>query len=310
MSSTESDAEDAITKDEIEGSAPAPPAAAAGVSQGTKRNAFTELMSPKRKVPAASQSTTTTTPGSSTGTVSVGSFYNRGPLTKTFKARDGLGAYVADPASFPASRVVFHDASFVAINDLYPKASVHTLLRPRDAALRRLHPFDALGGPGSAAFLAAVRGQAARLRRLVAKELQRRFGRFSRADAAREAVLDGGGAPGEGGGQLPRGRDWEAEVRVGVHARPSMNDLHVHVLSRDMFSECLRHRKHYNSFNTPFFVDLDDLPLAPDDPRRHPGRAGYLDADLTCWRCGRNFGNRFKQLKEHLAHEFEEWKKE
>ncbi|RYP90215.1 hypothetical protein DL770_003678 [Monosporascus sp. CRB-9-2] len=316
MSTAESDAEDAITKDEIESSAPAPPAAAAGVSQGTKRNAFTELMSPKRKVPAASQSTTTTTtiPGSSTGTTS--SFYNRAPLTKTFKARDGLGAYVADPASFPASRVVFHDGSFVAINDLYPKASVHTLLLPRDAALRRLHPFDALGPSTDAAFLAAVHEQAARLRRLVAKELQRRFGRFSRADAAREAALDGVGvAPalgeGEGGRRLlPRGRDWEAEVRVGVHAHPSMNDLHVHVLSRDMFSECLRHRKHYNSFNTPFFVDLADLPLAPDDPRRHPGRAGYLNADLTCWRCGRNFGNRFKQLKEHLAHEFEEWKKE
>ncbi|RYP25613.1 hypothetical protein DL767_008324 [Monosporascus sp. MG133] len=325
MSATESDAEDAITKDEIEGSAPAPPAAAAGVSQGTKRNAFTELMSPKRKVPAASQSTTTTTPGSSTGTGTgtgvTSSFCNRAPLTKTFKARDGLGAYVADPASFPASRVVFHDASFVAINDLYPKASVHTLLLPRDAVLRRLHPFDALDPNTDAAFLAAVREQAARLRRLVAKELQRRFGRFSRADAAREAALDGvvvapaledgeGEGEGEGGRKLPRGRDWEAEVRVGVHAHPSMNDLHVHVLSRDMFSECLRHRKHYNSFNTPFFVDLADLPLAPDDPRRHPGRAGYLDADLTCWRCGRNFGNRFKQLKEHLAHEFEEWKKE
>ncbi|RYP56863.1 hypothetical protein DL771_011567 [Monosporascus sp. 5C6A] len=322
MSTTESDAEDAITKDEIESSAPAPPAAAAGVSQGTKRNAFTELMSPKRKAPAPSQptttTTTTTTPGSSTGTGTgtgaTSSFYNRAPLIRTFKARDGLGAYVADPASFPASRVVFHDASFVAVNDLYPKASVHALLLPRDAALRRLHPFDALGG--DPAFLAAVRGQAARLRRLVAKELQRRFGRFSRADAAREAALDGvAPAEGEGdgdgeGGSLPRGRDWEAEVRVGVHAHPSMNDLHVHVLSRDMFSDCLRHRKHYNSFNTPFFVDLADLPLAPDDPRRHPGRAGYLGADLTCWRCGRNFGNRFKQLKEHLAHEFEEWKKE
>ncbi|RYP02865.1 hypothetical protein DL764_005550 [Monosporascus ibericus] len=315
MSTTESDAEDAITKDEMESSAPAPPAAAAGVSQRTKRDAFTELMSPKRKVPAASQSTTTTTPESSTATGATSAFYNRAPLTKTLRARDGLGAYVADPASFPASRVVFHDASFVAINDMYPKASVHTLLLPRDAVLRRLHPFDALDPNTDAAFLAAVREQAARLRRLVAKELQRRFGRFSRADAAREAALDGVGvAPaleeGEGERKLPQGRDWEAEVRVGVHAHPSMNDLHVHVLSRDMFSECLRHRKHYNSFNTPFFVDLADLPLAPDDPRRHPGRAGYLDADLTCWRCGSSFGKRFKQLKEHLAYEFEEWKKE
>lgn len=40
MSSTESDPEDAITKEEIAGTAPTPAhGAAAGVSQGTKRNA-------------------------------------------------------------------------------------------------------------------------------------------------------------------------------------------------------------------------------------------------------------------------------
>lgn len=320
-------------------------------------------MSPKTKIPASSSSPTTTTLTTTTKTSSSSHHHRHHNRPHTDAARDGLSAYVEAPASYPGSRVIFHDADFVAINDLYPKASVHALLLPRSAALRRLHPFDAFNsgsGSGSdeskSAFLAAVREQAARLKRIVAKELQRRFGACSVLDARREAVLDGRvlllppeeeegddkqeqkeqqqeqqqqqGEKMKGKGKegeeedtdaqglplpkptvsLPPGRDWEAEVLVGVHAHPSMNDLHVHVVSREMRSECLKHRRHYNSFATPFFVPLDDFPLAPDDPRRHPGRAGYLARDLRCWRCGRDFGNRFKALKGHLEGEFEAWK--
>jgi aprataxin len=89
-----------------------------------------------------------------------------------------------------------------------------------------------------------------------------------------------------------------------------MNHLHVHVMSADRYSECMKHRKHYNSFATPFFVELDAFPLAEDDPRRHPERQGYLNSDLKCWRCGEKFGNKFARLKEHLAVEFELWKRE
>ncbi len=107
----------------------------------------------------------------------------------------------------------------------------------------------------------------------MASELRRRFGAFSRADEARQAVLTG--TVDDGGAELPAGRDWQADVRVGVHAHPSMSHLHVHVLSRDMHSANARHRKHYNSFTTPFFVPLADFPLAADDPRRKsPGGSG------------------------------------
>ncbi|KAI1776240.1 HIT-like protein [Hypoxylon cercidicola] len=294
MASIDSDPEDAITKEEIAGTAPAPnpEAAGVGVSQGTKRNAFTELMSPKTKTvkddPAPKTLAST-----------------RGALTRSFKERDGLGAYTHDPAAYPASRVIYHTADFVAINDMYPKSTVHTLLLPR-SPLSRQHPFDAFE---DAAFLASVQAETAKLKRLVAKELRRRYGPCSAQEREREAVLNGE-TEWEEGRELPRGRDWEKELLVGVHAHPSMNDLHVHVLSPDMISECMRHRKHYNSFNTPFLIDITDFPLAEDDPRRHPGQAGYNNRDLICWRCGENFGNRFKQLKEHLADEFEEWKKE
>lgn len=34
-----------------------------------------------------------------------------------------------------------------------------------------------------------------------------------------------------------------------------------------------------------------------------------IKGDMKCWRCGKNFGNKFKQLKEHLEVEYEEWRK-
>ena len=155
-------------------------------------------------------------------------------------------------------------------------------------------------------FLESVGKEVDKLKKLVAAELRRKFGKFSSQDKAREAVLNGEVELGDGG-ELPAGRDWEKDVKAGVHAHPSMNHLHVHVLSVDRYSECMRHRKHYNSFATEFFVPMQDFPLAKDDVRRHER---YLERDLVCWRCGRNFGNKFARLKEHLAEEFESWRKE
>lgn len=218
--------------------------------------------------------------------------------------RDGLGAYIDDPASFPPSRVIYHNNAFVAVHDLFPKASIHALLLPRSSEHNLLHPFEAFEDPD---FLALVQKETLKLKSLVAKELQRTFGRESNADARREAVLNGEEEVGDD--VLPPGRGWGAEVITGVHAVPSMNHLHVHVLSRDMHSPCLKHRKHYNSFNTPFLIDVADFPLARDDPRRHPGREEYLKRDFVCWRCGKAFKNHFQQLKEHLDVEFETWKK-
>ncbi|KAI1645533.1 HIT-like protein [Daldinia loculata] len=283
MASADSDPEDAITKEEIAGTAPTSAhAAGSGISQGTKRNAFTELMSPKTKTAKEE---------------------HKHPPTKSFNRRDGLGAYTHNPAAFPASRVIYYNDDFVAINDLYPKSTVHTLLLPRSPR-SRMHPIDAFE---DASFLASVQAETQKLKRLVAKELQRRYGRFSALDREREAVLNG--QKEWDGDELPKGRDWESELLVGIHAHPSMNDLHVHVLAPDMMSECMRHRKHYNSFNTPFLIDVADFPLAKNDHRRHPDKAGFLNTDLKCWRCGKNFGASFKKLKEHLTEEFEEWKR-
>lgn len=219
-----------------------------------------------------------------------------------FNPRDALGEYIERPESFPSSIVVYYNDDFVAIHDRYPKSSLHLLLLPRDPSKTRLHPFEAFEDPE---FLAKVKAEVKKLRTLAAGELRRRYGKVSATERARQEAMDADPPPEE----LPPGRDWEKDIMSGIHAHPSMNHLHIHVLSVDRYSDRLRHRKHYNSFSTPFFIDVEDFPLSKDDVRRHPGRQGYLKRDFICWRCGQNFGNKFAELKRHLEKEFQEWKR-
>ena len=220
--------------------------------------------------------------------------------------RGGLWPYIASPEKYGPERMIYYNEDFVAINDLYSKSTIHTLLLPRSAVHTELHPFDAFEDPE---FLASVRAEVEKLRLLGAKELRRKFGKFSAEDAAREAVLKGEVELGDGE-ELPEGRDWLKSVKAGIHAYPSMHHLHVHVMSVDRMGESLKHRRHYNSFETGFFVPIEDFPLAQDDLRRHPSKQKYLECDMKCWRCGKNFTNHFKRLQEHLAEEFKEWKKQ
>jgi len=263
----------------------------------TKLHIVTDLMSPKKGVPKPTKlprsDTSTSDPARST----------------TFLGRDGLGAYILSPDSFPASRVIYHDEKWVVINDLFPKSSVHVLLLPRDPTKQLLHPFEAFE---ALEFLEELQEQVRKMRLLVAKELQRRYGKHSASDQKRQKAIDAlDGDPSDTeSAKLPTGRDWSQSVISGIHAGPSMNHLHVHILSIDRHSECMKHRKHYNSFSTPFLIDVDDFPLGKDDSKRNAARDGCLNWDLKCWKCGRNFGNKFAKLKEHLDCEFEEWKKE
>ncbi len=43
--------------------------------------------------------------------------------------------------------------------------------------------------------------------------------------------------------------------KYGYHASPSMARLHMHVISKDLDSPCLKNKKHWNSFTTDFFVE-------------------------------------------------------
>lgn len=43
--------------------------------------------------------------------------------------------------------------------------------------------------------------------------------------------------------------------KFGYHAEASMHRLHLHIISDDMISPCLKNKKHWNSFTTDFFLD-------------------------------------------------------
>jgi aprataxin len=203
---------------------------------------------------------------------------------------------------FPGPRdPIFSNPSATAVHHRYGKSSVHTLLIPT-LALNLPQGLAALQDPKT---LALVQEEAGRLRTIVARELRKLYGPFSAQDAPREAILSGEVEQGEGE-SLPQGRDWEKEVIVGVHAKPWMDLLHVHVMSKDMVSENLQHNSHYNSFATRFFIRLDEFPLSQAQIR---GRDRYLHSELQCWRCGVGFGN-IVQLKKHLAAEHGAWKTE
>jgi aprataxin len=199
----------------------------------------------------------------------------------SFDPRNGLSEYLHDPEN---SRVLGYNEDFVVIKDLYPKATVHLLILPRDPVKQRQHASEAFK---DAAFFVKLKAEAEKWRALAGKELARTICPPTRP--------------------IPE-RHWEAEINTGIHSVPSMNHLHIHVISRDMHSPCVRHKKHYNSFTTPFFVKLEEFPLSEEaaDARRKNWHKG----DMICWRCGKNFENKFTALKQHLEKEFDEWKAE
>lgn len=254
------------------------------------RNAFTELMSAKPKAqPKMTKQIRTHDP------------------TNLRDPANGLFPYIADPAAFPKVVVRYND-NFVLMRDNWPKSVVHLLLLPRHPDKYILHAHEALRDPE---FLALYRAEAKECEKLAASELSRLLSPYSLQQRKRIEAMESDAPPPPD--ELPSGRDFTKEIRMGFHAHPSMNHLHLHIISRDMYSPCLKHRKHYNSFNTDFFLPLDDFPLSEDDIRRTiPYQNGNIGAgkDFICWHCGKNFSNKFTQLKGHLAEVFEEWKHE
>lgn len=196
--------------------------------------------------------------------------------------RNGLGEYLRDPANHPA--VLGYNDDFVVIKDLYPKSTIHLLILPRDPIKQHQQMSEACYDDE---FLSKLKQEAAKWKTLAAKELACKLCPPTEI--------------------IPK-RDWEAEIKVGIHAVPSMNHLHIHIISKDMHSSCLRQKKHYNSFTTPFFVDLQDFPLTEEEAEVR--RKDWHKRDMICWRCNRNFENKFTALKHHLDKEFEEWRAE
>ncbi|PPR03537.1 hypothetical protein CVT24_007023 [Panaeolus cyanescens] len=108
---------------------------------------------------------------------------------------------------------------------------------------------------------------------------------------------------------------WKWDVWIGFHAIPSMEHLHLHVISADLISEKLKKKKHYNTFhpNLGFFIHVEEVLEWFDTDETffqkkirslatlHP----ILKQELICFHCDQTINN-IPTLKKHLQ---EEWDK-
>lgn len=92
--------------------------------------------------------------------------------------------------------------------------------------------------------------------------------------------------------------------KYGYHAEASMHRLHLHVISDDMNSSCLKTKKHWNSFTTDFFIDSKDIieNLKKNGKIQLPPRERckeYLETPLKCHKCNHTPKN-MPELKKHI----------
>uniref|UniRef100_A0A3B3SVN7 Aprataxin n=1 Tax=Paramormyrops kingsleyae TaxID=1676925 RepID=A0A3B3SVN7_9TELE len=92
------------------------------------------------------------------------------------------------------------------------------------------------------------------------------------------------------------------QFRMGYHAIPSMSHVHLHVISQDFDSPCLKNKKHWNSFTTDYFIESQAVieMLEKDGHISVKDGAGeLLKLPLRCHQCHKEMST-IPQLKEHL----------
>ncbi|KAM0953657.1 putative Macro domain, HIT-like domain, histidine triad, aprataxin, HIT-like superfamily [Dioscorea sansibarensis] len=151
---------------------------------------------------------------------------------------------------------------FVVLNDLYPKARKHVLV------LSRANGLDSL---------ADVRREHLPLLKAMHSAGLKLAEKFCTDDAS-------------------------LIFRLGYHSVPSMQQLHLHVISQDFDSLHLKNKKHWNSFNTAFFHDSVDVieeiektgKVTLNDDEK------LLSMELRCHRCKSAHPN-IPRLKSHIV---------
>ncbi|KAG7225854.1 hypothetical protein INR49_014376 [Caranx melampygus] len=92
------------------------------------------------------------------------------------------------------------------------------------------------------------------------------------------------------------------QFRTGYHAIPSMSHVHLHVISQDFDSPCLKNKKHWNSFTTDYFIesrDVIEMLNTNGGVTVKDGTSELLKLPLRCHVCRKELPT-IPALKEHL----------
>ncbi|XP_013396967.1 aprataxin [Lingula anatina] len=95
----------------------------------------------------------------------------------------------------------------------------------------------------------------------------------------------------------------QCQFRLGYHGIPSMSQVHLHVISQDFDSPCLKTKKHWNSFTSEYFIDSSDVIKQLEEKgsvKVDTGKfEGYLKQALKCHVCKKDFKT-MPALKSHI----------
>ncbi|CAH0381694.1 unnamed protein product [Bemisia tabaci] len=97
--------------------------------------------------------------------------------------------------------------------------------------------------------------------------------------------------------------DKTATFRLGYHAIPSMERLHLHIISDDFIAIGLKTKKHWNSFTTEFFIPSKEIITRLDKEEKITIKQDFYKSQLLqplqCHKC--SFMPRtMPELKDHL----------
>ena len=179
----------------------------------------------------------------------------------------GLLAYL-QPGLSPEmkSAIFWQDDSFVAIYDKFPKSRIHLLLMPRV----NISSIGVLN--------------------------RDHLPLLSRMKSSAQWIMQGLAASSVSN---------VSPLRQGFHAVPSMTQLHLHIISDDFDSPCLKKKKHYLSFtDQEFFIPIQTLQMRIKlsgsvklDKHTYEQK---LKGEIACHRCRTRLRN-MPQLRLHLA---------
>ncbi|EGV60605.1 aprataxin-like protein [Yamadazyma tenuis] len=229
---------------------------------------------------------------------------------------DAFQTYINNP-EICKKITLYNDDTVIIIKDMFPKSLRHYLVIPKSPAVTHAHPLKVFND--NVKLYDILEDYVQLTKQYITDDLVK----FGLLEDDPETIK----------------QFKQTFIQCGVHSIPSLNNLHIHVMTRDFNSPRLKHKKHFNSFNTRFFVDFEDLnPIGEnnnteysdsnsenlpdteyssgsDDSRTeisnykfemNPKKLHDLvkSTPLKCCYCGQSFGNSFSQLKKHLTVEF------
>ncbi|GBM56686.1 Aprataxin [Araneus ventricosus] len=94
------------------------------------------------------------------------------------------------------------------------------------------------------------------------------------------------------------------KFQIGYHAVPSMSHLHLHVISQDFDSPCLKTKTHWNSFTTEYFISSKKIIEQLESTGQIKFMESHLSQELLkqslrCHICKKELPT-MPKLKEHI----------